>query len=142
MITMPRPLSARLTARQQTILDAINRFRDARGMSPTVRELCDLLGLRSTSTVQSHLQALRRKGALLDTAPGTPRALVTRTDVRTLQGRGDVLRLCREAIDAFRDCRRQGYDVLSAQRLAMEKVERMIAGADPTPAPNKEEALT
>jgi SOS-response transcriptional repressor LexA len=47
-------------------LDWIERLTEPRG--PTVRELGQALGLRSSCTVQHHADALRRKGLLRPTA--------------------------------------------------------------------------
>jgi repressor LexA len=53
-----------LTKRQQQMLEAIYSFVRKRGLPPTVRELGQRVGLRSTCTVQRHLEALIRKGVL------------------------------------------------------------------------------
>ncbi len=53
-----------LTPRQQEMLDAIRRLRALRGHTPTVRELCAALGLRSAASGADLLDALERKGAI------------------------------------------------------------------------------
>lgn len=53
-----------LTARQDQVLHAVRDYHAAHGYAPTVRELCALLGCRSTQTVQKHLNTLQRKGRL------------------------------------------------------------------------------
>jgi repressor LexA len=63
------------TDRQQRILDAIRGFTAERGYPPSVREIGELVGLSSSSTVQSHLKTLERRG-LLKRDPTKPRALV------------------------------------------------------------------
>jgi len=40
---------------------------DERGLSPTIREIARAFGWRSTQGVVGHLQALKKKGAILDT---------------------------------------------------------------------------
>lgn len=52
------------TAKQLRILEAITEFIDEHGYSPSVREICDAVGLSSTATVHSHLQRLRELGYL------------------------------------------------------------------------------
>jgi len=51
-----------LTAKQQMILDFLKSEIRQNGYPPTVREICDAVGLSSTSTVHAHLETLERKG--------------------------------------------------------------------------------
>jgi len=44
---------------QERILDGIRLFKDEHGYPPTIAELCQMVGLRSKSTVASHLNKLR-----------------------------------------------------------------------------------
>ncbi len=53
---------AGLTKRQQEVLDYIRHCLAEKQCPPTVREICNALGLRSPSTVQSHIKALVEKG--------------------------------------------------------------------------------
>jgi len=53
---------AALSAKQQLILDFLKSEIKDRGYPPTVREICDAVGLSSTSTVHAHLESLERKG--------------------------------------------------------------------------------
>lgn len=50
-----------MTKSRQKILDYLNEAA-ANGLPPTVREICDATGLRSTSTVHAHLKALEEMG--------------------------------------------------------------------------------
>src|ERR671914_2389868 len=71
-----------LTERQRQTLAFIAETVDERGYPPSVREICDALGLASSSTVQSHLQALQRKGYVrID--PTKPRAIELQFDLDT-----------------------------------------------------------
>jgi repressor LexA len=63
------------TERQQRILEVIREFTAERGYPPSVREIGERVGLSSSSTVQSHLKTLERRG-LLRRDPTKPRALV------------------------------------------------------------------
>ncbi|MBV8150223.1 MAG: transcriptional repressor LexA [Candidatus Eremiobacteraeota bacterium] len=63
------------TERQQRILDVIREFTAERGYPPSVREIGERVGLSSSSTVQSHLKTLEKRG-LLFRDPTKPRALV------------------------------------------------------------------
>lgn len=71
-----------LTDRQRQILEYVAEKVAERGYPPSVREVCDALGLASSSTVHSHLQALQRKGYLrID--PTKPRAIEVLFDAET-----------------------------------------------------------
>jgi len=54
----------KLTARQKAVLEYISDSVDARGYPPTLREIGNHLGIRSTNGVNDHLRALERKGYL------------------------------------------------------------------------------
>jgi repressor LexA len=51
-----------VTPRQRQVYVAIDHLTAERGYPPTVRELCDRVGMRSSSTVVTKLEALRREG--------------------------------------------------------------------------------
>jgi len=53
-----------LTKRQRQVLEGIHRIIRDKGIPPTVREIGERLGLRSSCTVQRHLEALEKKGFL------------------------------------------------------------------------------
>lgn len=53
-----------LTPMRQRILDFVTDFSRRNGYPPTVREICDAVGLRSPSTVHSHLKILQEGGYL------------------------------------------------------------------------------
>ncbi len=52
----------RLTERQRQVLTGIHEILQQKRYPPTVREIGERLGLRSSCTVQRHLEALERKG--------------------------------------------------------------------------------
>ena len=54
----------RLTDRQQEILNFISLSIDERGFPPTLREIGEHFGIRSTNGVNDHLKALEKKGYL------------------------------------------------------------------------------
>jgi repressor LexA len=71
-----------LTERQRQTLQFIADTVTERGYPPSVREICEALGLASSSTVHSHMQALQRKGYLrID--PTKPRAVELLFDPET-----------------------------------------------------------
>jgi repressor LexA len=53
-----------LTKRQEQTLDFIRRSIEERGYPPTLREIGEYMGIRSTNGVNDHLRALERKGYL------------------------------------------------------------------------------
>jgi len=63
-----------LTDRQAQVLDAVARMMRERGCCPTIREIGERVGLRSSCTVQRHLEALERKG-YLRRVPGKARRI-------------------------------------------------------------------
>jgi len=60
-----------ITDRQREILKAIIRYIDANSISPTNRNLCDLLEIKSTNSIHSHLDKLQQEGYInkKDTIP-------------------------------------------------------------------------
>lgn len=56
---------ARLTKRQHEILEFIQAQMDMEGGAPTVREIAEQFGIRSTNAVADHLKALERKGVIM-----------------------------------------------------------------------------
>ena len=63
-----------LTGRQQEIWDFLVDYVNRHGYPPTVREICEKVGLASPSTVHAHLANLERAG-YLRRDPTKPRAL-------------------------------------------------------------------
>lgn len=53
-----------LTPRQQNILDFVHEFQQQHGYPPSIREIGEFFGIRSTNGVSDHLRALERKGFL------------------------------------------------------------------------------
>lgn len=60
--------------RQDKILEFIRSEVERRGFPPSVREICDAMGIKSTSTVHGHLRRLENRG-LLVRDPTKPRAI-------------------------------------------------------------------
>ena len=51
-----------LSGRQKDVFDFIKKFVREKSYPPSVREICEAVGLSSTSTVHSHLEQLEQKG--------------------------------------------------------------------------------
>lgn len=67
-------MQKKITAKQQQILDYIKDEILNKGYPPSVREICDAVGLKSTSSVHSHLETLERNG-YIRRDPTKPRAI-------------------------------------------------------------------
>ena len=81
-----------LTDRQRAILAVIHEHLDSRGYPPSVREICDAVGLKSTSSVHAQLAQLEQKGYLRRDAT-KPRAIEVSRDLDTnLEARPEVSR--------------------------------------------------
>lgn len=59
-----KPINRPISERQQAILDFIRKHIIEEGYPPTVREIGEAFGIRSTNGVNDHLRALERKGFL------------------------------------------------------------------------------
>ena len=64
----------RISEKQQQILDYIKEEILAKGYPPTVREICEKVHLKSTSSVHSHLETLEKNG-FIRRDPTKPRAI-------------------------------------------------------------------
>lgn len=64
----------KITKKQQEILDYIKNEILNRGFPPAVREICEAVNLKSTSSVHSHLEALEKNGYIRRDAT-KPRAI-------------------------------------------------------------------
>ena len=63
-----------LSAKQQQILEYMKAEVREKGYPPSVREICEAVGLKSTSTVHGHLARLEKKG-YIRRDPTKPRAI-------------------------------------------------------------------
>lgn len=59
---------------RDAIVDYVSAFTATHGYSPSTREIGEWVGLRSTSTVQAHVDRLVDEGRLTH-VPGVPRTL-------------------------------------------------------------------
>ncbi len=65
----------KISAKQREILEFMKQQIISRGFPPSVREICDAVNLRSTSSVHSHLATLEKNGYIKKDAT-KPRAIV------------------------------------------------------------------
>ena len=66
--------AGKITAKQQEILDYIKEEILNKGYPPAVREICEAVNLKSTSSVHSHLETLEKNG-YIRRDPTKPRAI-------------------------------------------------------------------
>lgn len=64
----------KITEKQKIILEYIKQEILNKGYPPTVRDICDAVGLRSTSSVHAHLETLEKNG-YIRRDPTKPRAI-------------------------------------------------------------------
>lgn len=69
----------KISPKQQEILDYIKEVILKKGYPPTVREICETVHLKSTSSVHSHLETLEKNG-YIHRDPTKPRAIEIRDD--------------------------------------------------------------
>ncbi|OPJ63662.1 transcriptional repressor LexA [Clostridium chromiireducens] len=63
-----------IMTKQSEIYEYLKTYTENKGYPPSIREICEAVSLRSTSTVYSHLKRLERKG-MVKRDPSKPRAL-------------------------------------------------------------------
>jgi len=66
-----------ITQKQAKVLKAIVDFMEEKNLSPTVRELGDIVGLNSPSTVQGHIDSLEKIGCITRISSSPRTILVT-----------------------------------------------------------------
>lgn len=67
-------MAGKISAKQSEILEFIKQEILHRGYPPAVREICEAVGLKSTSSVHSHLETLEKNG-YIRRDPTKPRAI-------------------------------------------------------------------
>jgi repressor LexA len=70
-----------LTPKQREVLERLLAFLHENSYPPSIQQLCQLVGVSSTSTIHFHLSALKKKG-LIDWNPAEKRAVSIREDLR------------------------------------------------------------
>ena len=64
----------KITNKQREVLEYLKQQVLQKGYPPSVREICDAVGLKSTSSVHAHLESLERNGYIRKDPP-KPRAI-------------------------------------------------------------------
>jgi repressor LexA len=63
-----------LSVKQKYVLMVIQEYIDKNGISPTVRELADIMYIKSTSTMQGYIKRLEQEG-YIKKHPTMPRSI-------------------------------------------------------------------
>lgn len=72
--TMNAAYKEMLTPRQAQVYESIVLYQNKKGYAPTVRELCSMIGVSSTSTISLHLNKIEEMG-LIKRQQNFPRAI-------------------------------------------------------------------
>ncbi len=88
--------------RRRKILKFVNQYYEEHKVPPTYREIMLAVGLRSTSTVWSHLRKLARSGELSSLGRGRPRSYVP-VNVASTSLQSEELDKLQQQLDSFRD---------------------------------------
>lgn len=118
-----------LTQRQRQILDFISASIDERGFPPTLREIGEHFGIRSTNGVNDHLKALEKKGYLLreDLKSRAMRPVDSADRDHSSSGHSNVVQLRSGAIgDDFLDVPIIGRVAAGQPILAVENLEDTV----------------
>ncbi len=120
-----------LSDRQQQVLDFLTATVNDRGYPPSVREICDAVGLSSPSTVHSHLSSLVKAG-YIRRDPSKPRAIEILTETEP-----ETRRSAPYTDDRLREVPLVGRIAAGSPILATEDIETImplpeeLVGSDP-----------
>ena len=103
----------KITNKQREVLEYLKQQVLTKGYPPSVREICDAVGLKSTSSVHAHLESLERNGYIRKD-PTKPRAI--------------------EIVD-------DGFNVVRTETVYIPEVGRVAAGQPILAEENIEEEL-
>ncbi len=101
------PEGPALTERQEKILGYVQSFQEERGYPPSIREIGEHFGIRSTNGVSDHLRALERKGVLQRSGHLSRSLRVVPSD--ETQAASEQARIKTEARLATRELVREAY---------------------------------
>ena len=111
MMDLPN-FSAKLTARQQQILELIQSAIARTGAPPTRAEIAAELGFNSANAAEEHLQALARKGAI-ELVSGTSRGI----------------RLKNDQLQSINESRGGAFSLARLAQLVLPLIGRVAAGS-------------
>jgi repressor LexA len=129
----------KLTQRQKMVLEFIQTTIDTDGYPPTLREIGNFMGIRSTNGVNDHLRALERKGYLTRKDMKSRTLRPTRAVERMLKapgiGAAQALALPEPSFDDLIEIPILGHVAAGALQEAVEqpsdhvRIDKMLVGA-------------
>lgn len=118
-------MAAKLTARQQEILDLIRSEIQCTGFPPTRVEIAKALGFRSPNAAEDHLKALARKGAITLTAGASRGIRLTETPAPAVPESTSAIRALSDSLNMLLPI--VGRVAAGSPILAAEHIEREIS---------------
>lgn len=118
-------MAAKLTARQQEILDLIRSEIQRTGFPPTRVEIAKALGFRSPNAAEDHLKALARKGAITLTAGASRGIRLTETPAPAVPESTSAIRALSDSLNMLLPI--VGRVAAGSPILAAEHIEREIS---------------
>ena len=76
--------------KQKKILEFVTNYMNENGYPPSIREICQGVGLSSTSTVHAHLETLKKNG-FLEKADSKSRGLRVKNNIPEIVGENDIV---------------------------------------------------
>lgn len=67
-------MNQKISEKQERVLKAIEEYINKNNFSPTIRELADMVGIRSTATMHGYVLRLKKYG-YIDSHPTMPRTI-------------------------------------------------------------------
>lgn len=122
-------MAAKLTARQQEILDLIRSEIQRTGFPPTRVEIAQALGFRSPNAAEDHLKALARKGAIVLTAGASRGIRLAEAPAQVVPAPAGLANAAAEALSLLLPI--VGRVAAGSPILAAEHIEREI-GVEPS----------
>ncbi|SDO88804.1 hypothetical protein [Clostridium gasigenes] len=83
-----------LTKMQNKVLSELHKHIEVNGVAPTVRELCYKLGLKSASTMHTHLRKLERDGYIEKVAKSPRNIKILKLDDSVFEGCDNNIIIC------------------------------------------------
>jgi repressor LexA len=116
-----------VTPRQLELLGFISEYSAQHGLSPTIREIGEHLGIRSTNGVNDHLDSLMHKGCI-DRSEATARSIQLTPKARLLLGLPSLKGAAQIALHVLDEVVKAPLDQALAQRVVQALDELRKAG--------------
>ena len=118
----------KISSKQKEILEYIKQEILNKGYPPAVREICEAVNLKSTSSVHSHLETLEKNG-YIRRDPTKPRAIEIIDDSFNLTRREVVNVPMVGSVAAGQPCSRKYYQLFSYSGRVYAKCRKLYASS-------------